>query len=66
MLYNVVTVIVYISCFGISLYALESLRFDKLCRVNNPTKVTVLLFLFSMALGYLIAEFILGITMFMR
>ncbi|MEG1066186.1 MAG: DUF1146 domain-containing protein [Erysipelotrichaceae bacterium] len=66
MLYNIVTVVIYISCFGISLYALEAVRFEKLCKVNNPTKVTILLFLFSMALGYLIAEFILGITMFMR
>lgn len=56
--------ITYIGCFGFSFYALSAIRFDQLCYVKDVNKVRLLLFLLAMGLGYLVAQFLLMITIY--
>lgn len=63
-MYNWVVVITHLVCFAFSFYALTGLKFDKFASVHHPHKVQFLLLLASMALGYLVAQFILVLTVF--
>ena len=49
----------HIVCFFISLYALEGIDFARFFRKNKSEKAQIFLFLLSMALGYLVAQFLL-------
>lgn len=55
---------VYLLCFAISFYALSSIKFELFCKVNEPAKVQLLLFLLAIGLGYVVAQFILEITIY--
>lgn len=59
-----VTFIVYIGCFMASFWALSSVKFELFCNVRKPGKVQMLLLLLSLALGYLVAQFLLNISLF--
>lgn len=63
-LYNLVNVTVHILCFIVSFYALSCFRFDQFCDVRKPVKVQLLLLLLSMALAYLVAQFLLAMTIY--
>lgn len=52
-------IILHIACFGVSLFALEGIDFSRFIRKGRTQQATVLLFLLSMALGYLVAQFLM-------
>lgn len=64
MTYQIINILTYLLTFALSFNALSSIRFDKLCYVNNPNKVRLLLILLSMALAYLVTQFIFGLTIY--
>ncbi|MCF0245940.1 MAG: DUF1146 domain-containing protein [Ileibacterium sp.] len=59
-----IQLLLFFMMFGISFYALSCVKFDKFCKVNPPARVYVLLFLFSLILGYLSSQAILTLTVF--
>ncbi|MFV0381127.1 MAG: DUF1146 domain-containing protein [Breznakia sp.] len=61
---SVIQIVVYLLSFLFSMYALTSVKFDVLCNVRDPRKVQLLMILLSMALGYLVARFVLDIFIF--
>lgn len=62
--YFVVTFSVYLCCFAASFWALSAVKFDRFCDVRKPGKVQCLLLLLSLGLGYLVANFLLNISLF--
>jgi len=55
----------HIVCFVLSLYALEGVDFARFFRRNRARQAQVLLILLSMALGYLVAQFLLMLQVYM-
>ncbi|MEG0290763.1 MAG: DUF1146 family protein [Erysipelotrichaceae bacterium] len=64
MLYKLVNITVHLLCFVASFYALSSIRFERFCDVRKPIKVQVLLFLLAIGLGYVVAQFLLALTIY--
>lgn len=64
MTYSIIQISVHLCCVGFSFFALSSLKFEKFCDVRNPYKVRTLLILLSMGLGYLVAQFLLALTIY--
>lgn len=62
MVYSVIKYIIFFMCFGLSFYAISAIRFEKFCSVKQPQKVTLLMFLLSLALAYLSCQAILDLT----
>lgn len=62
---GIVEVMVYLACFVVSMYAFSSVKFDLICHVRNPLKVQLLWLLLSTGLAYVVAQFILGLTIYM-
>ncbi len=52
-------ILLHLVCFVLAFYALEGLDFTKILRKGQSLKALILLFLLSMALGYLVAQFLL-------
>lgn len=61
---NWIVVIVYLFCFAVSFYALSCIKFELFCKVNEPSKVQLLLFLLAIGLGYVVAQFILELSIY--
>lgn len=64
MSYGILQIGIHLFCVAMSFYALSAVRFDRFCDVRQPMKVQALLILFSMALGYLVAQLLLTLTVF--
>lgn len=64
--YVIIKLIVYMISFGFSMYATSSIQFDKLCFISNPRKVQVLWIMTSIALAYLVSEFVFALTIYNR
>lgn len=64
MTYSVLQISVHLICAAFSFFALSSLSFDRFCDVRKPMKVQALLILLSMGLGYLVAQFLLALTIY--
>ena len=62
--YFIITFTVYFVCFIMSFYALSSVKFELFCDVKKPGKVQLLLLLTSLALAYLVGQFVLNISIF--
>ena len=58
------TMMIYFGCFILSFYALSCLKFEQFCHVRKPMKVQMLLLLLSIGLGYIVAQFLLAITIY--
>ncbi len=56
-----VRVLVLVSCFSLSFWALSALNFEKGLRANHVRQAQVLYWLTAMALGYLSAQFVLAL-----
>lgn len=54
--------IVYMFSFALSFYALQSLRYEKIMPVQKTREILCLHTLLSIALSYLVAQWILAIT----
>lgn len=61
-MYALVKLLCFAVCFFASFYALSAVKFETFCRVNNPGKVKMLLFLLCLVLAYLSSEAIISIT----
>lgn len=64
MLVSLVEYIIFFACFGLSFYSLSAVRFERFCSTKAPFKVTLLLFLLSLALAYLTSRAILSLTIY--
>lgn len=64
MLTSMVELILFIACFGLSFYAISCIDFEKFCRVKQPIKVQILMFLLSLSLAYLSCQAILALTIY--
>ena len=64
MIVSLVNYIVFFACFGLSFYALSAIKFESFCKVKQPGKVTLLMFLLSLALAYLSSQAILNLTIY--
>lgn len=53
---------VYLVSFFITMYALMGVNFEKVMRKQSESKVFLLSILLGMGIAYLVAEFILGLT----
>jgi uncharacterized integral membrane protein (TIGR02327 family) len=62
MVYSVLQYVLFLVCFAASFYALSNVQFEKFCKVSNPKKIYVLLFLLSLIMGYLASQAILSLT----
>lgn len=56
---------IYLLAFCLACYGLSSIRFDKILFKDRPRRARLLFFILAMALAYLIANFILGLFIFM-
>ncbi len=59
-----IVIAVYLFCFAISFYALSCIKFELFCKVNEPAKVQLLLLLLSIGLGFVVAQFILELSIY--
>ncbi len=64
MKFSVLQLVVFFLFFGVSFYALSSVRFEKFCKTDNPQKIYILLFLLSLMFAYLCTEAVLMITVY--
>jgi uncharacterized membrane protein YwzB len=64
MVYSILQYVLFLVCFGASFYALSNVQFEKFCKVSDPKKIYVLLFLRSLIMGYLASQAILSLTVF--
>lgn len=55
---------VYLVCFAASFYALTCVKFENFCKVQEPVKVNFLLLLLAIGLGYVVAQFVLMLTIY--
>ena len=56
----IVKAMVYVACFGFSLYGMRALDYEKLLKKNHVAQAQVLYFLLAMALAYLVGSFLLA------
>ncbi|MCF0114179.1 MAG: DUF1146 domain-containing protein [Erysipelotrichaceae bacterium] len=57
----ILRVVVYLACFGASMYGLSCIQFEKVLKGNKVKEFYVLYYLLAMALGYLAAQFLMGL-----
>ncbi|QIK56487.1 DUF1146 domain-containing protein [Erysipelothrix sp. HDW6A] len=61
-MYDILRISVYLLCFLLASYALSGFDFSKVMRPQSQTKMQVLYLLLSLALAYLVAQFLLGLS----
>lgn len=66
MQYYLISLTVHIVGFIFSFWALSAVKFEIFTNIKSPGKVQMLLLLLSLGLGYLVAQFLLTISMLMR
>lgn len=62
MIYSILQYVIFLVCFAASFYALSNVQFEKFCKVSQPVKIYVLLFLLSLIMAYLSCQAILSLT----
>lgn len=58
-LHEIIALCLYITCFVGSYYALSVIQFEKIC-YRQPVKIQILVLFLSMALSYLVSNFLLN------
>lgn len=58
---NIKNFLIYVMAFSLAMYALQSVNYEKFIKKDRIVEAQLLYILIAMALGYLIAQFILGI-----
>ncbi len=61
---NIVDLIIYVFCFIASMYALESINFEKFIKKNKVASAWLLYLLLAFSLAYLTAQFLFAINIF--
>ena len=64
MTYTILQLSIHLICIAVSFFALSCVKFERFCDIRKPMKVQALLILISMALGYLVAQLIMTLTVF--
>ena len=64
MQYFLMNLAVHVLSFTLSLWALSCVRFETFTNVRKPGQVCLLLLLLSLGLGYLVAQFLLAISVY--
>ena len=64
MQYFLMNLAVHVLSFTLSFWALSCVRFETLTNVRKPGQVRLLLLLLSLGLGYLVAQFLLAISVY--
>ena len=64
MTYTILQLSINLICIAVSFFALSCVKFERFCDIRKPMKVQALLILSSMALGYLVAQLIMTLTVF--
>lgn len=59
-----VELLVFFAFFMLSFYAISCIRFEKICKVSNPAKVHLLMFLLSLVMAYLSARAVLSLSLY--
>lgn len=59
---DIVRIVIYLFSFVVSAYALSGLDLKKITRRGSETKIQLLYIFLALGLGYLIAEFLMGIS----
>lgn len=59
MVYNIIKLVTYIGSVCLSIYGLSCIDFARFLRKNKTKEFSVLFFLLSLALAYLVSSFIL-------
>lgn len=54
---------IYLVSFLVSAYALSGVNFEKITRIRKQQEIQVLYLLLSIALAYLVAQFMLGLSL---
>ena len=64
MQYFLMNLAVHVLSFTLSFWALSCVRFETFTSVRKPGQVRLLLLLLSLGLGYLVAQFLLAISVY--
>lgn len=64
MQYFLMNLAVHVLSFTLSFWALSCVRFETFTNVRKPGQVHLLLLLLSLGLGYLVAQFLLAISVY--
>lgn len=64
MQFFLVNLSVHVLSFMLSFWALSCVRFEQFTNVRKPGQVRLLLLLLAMGLGYLVAQFLLAISIY--
>lgn len=63
MIYEIVSIGIYLFSFILCFYGLSSIQFEKFTRVSEPFKVQMLLLALSLALAYFVSSFLMMFIM---
>lgn len=61
---SIIQYVVFLIVFVLSLWACSAIQFDKFCKVNQPGKVILLLFLIALIMAKIASDAIFQLTMF--
>lgn len=56
-----ISIFVYLLCIGLSFYAMKAVRVEKIVRNNHIFEAQIILLFSAIALGYLVASFVLAL-----
>lgn len=59
---DIVRIIIYLFSFGAAAYALSGINFRKIMLPQSETKMQLLYIFLALAIGYAVAEFLMGIS----
>jgi len=62
----IIKLVIFLSSFAISMYALGALNYEKFLRKGKTMQAQVLFLIVAMALAWMMGEFIINITYFLR
>lgn len=61
-MHDILRISIYIVSFLLSAYGLSGVDFTKIMRVRKQQEIMILYFVLALALGYLVAQFLLGLS----
>ncbi len=64
MSYYIIRLVVFICFFALAFYAFTAVQFEKFCKVHEPVRIYILLFLLCLITAYLATQAVLELTLF--
>ena len=62
----IIKLIIYMVCFGISMYGLGALNYEKFLRSGKTMQAQVLFIIIAMSIAWLMSQFLINITYFLQ